>query len=86
MYILIDYTKYYGSKQTMAYENFADLKDSVISRLDGRGWDNKETVDLRSMRSCIDYLTQDAWNVSYRKSKSYKKFDEYRYGEKAHNL
>ena len=86
MYILIDYTKYYGGKCTMSYENFEDLKDSVIERLDGRGWNDKDTVDLRSTRSCVEYLTQDAWNVSYRKSKSFKKFYEYRYGQRARNL
>ena len=86
MYILIDFTKYYGGRRTMAYENFKDLKDSVISKLDSRGWNDKKTVNLRSVKSCIEYLTRDAWNVDFKLSKSHKKFNEYRYGEKAMNL
>lgn len=86
MYILIDYTKYYGGNMTMAYDDFADLKDSVIDKLDGRGWSDKADVDLRSADSCVRYLTKDAWNVSWRKSKSFKKYNNYRYGAKARAL
>ena len=86
MYILIDFTKYYGGKRTMGYENFKDLKDSVIKKLDCKGWADKNIVDLRSLKSCVEYLTQDAWNVHFKKSNSYKKFNEYRYGDKVMNL
>ena len=82
MYILIDYISNYSGKCTMSYEDFADLKGSVIDKLDGRGWDNKHNVDLRSLRSCIDYLFSDYRSVGYKKSKSYKKFCEYRFGSK----
>ena len=86
MYILIDYITNHRGKCTMSYEDFEDLKDSVIQTLDGRGWDNKDTVDLRSIKSCVEYLTRDVRGVNFRKSKSYKKFCEYRHGQRARNL
>jgi hypothetical protein len=88
MYILIDYTTYHAGQSTMAYENFADLKDSVIETLDSRGWCGKGMVNLKSIDSCVRYLTQDtiSGSVSWKKSKSRDKFIKYRFGEKARNL
>ena len=85
MYILIDYQRF-GKNKTMSYENFKDLKDSAINKLDGRGWYDKNKIDLRSLKSCIDYLTSDFNNVSFKKSRSYKKFYEYRFGDNAMSL
>ena len=82
MYILIDFISNYSGKCTMSYENFKDLKGSVIDKLNGRGWDDKYRVDLRSLNSCIDYLFTDYRSVNHKKSKSYKKFCEYRFGNK----
>ena len=86
MFILIDYKNHNGNTHTMSYENFKDLKDSVISKLDNRGWYDKDKVDLRSLKSCVDYLTSDARNVDFKQSTSIKKYTEYRYGDKARNL
>lgn len=84
MYILIDYIKNpMGKKCTMAFDNFADLKDSCIRDLEVCGYDRKDSVDLRSIGSCVRYLLSDHRGVSYHKSTSYKKYNEYRYGKKA---
>lgn len=83
MYILINYTQYYAGNCTMAYKDFKELKEDVIDNLNSNGWSNKSTVDLRSLRSCIDYITQDCFNVTWHKSNSHKKFMDYRYGLKS---
>lgn len=38
------------------YDNFNNIKKRVISILDSHGWDNKSEVDMRSLRSCINYI------------------------------
>ena len=84
MYILVDYIKNpMGRKGTMAFDNFTDLKDSCIRDLEACGYDRKEQVDLRSIDSCVRYLLSDHRGVSYKKSNSYGKYCEYRYGRKA---
>lgn len=83
MYILINYTQYHAGHRTMAYKDFKELKADVINNLDINGWNDKNTVDLRSLRSCLDYITKDSFNVTWRKSSSYKKFMNYRYGLKS---
>lgn len=84
MYILIDYIKNpMGRKCTMAFEDFKDLKDSCITDLDSCGWDRKDSVDLRSIESCVKYLFNDHRGITYHKSTSYHKYNEYRYGKKA---
>jgi hypothetical protein len=84
MYILIDYIKNpMGRKCTMAFDNFADLKDSCIRDLEVCSYDRKSSVDLRSIDSCVRYLLSDHRGISYHKSTSYKKYCEYRYGKKA---
>lgn len=81
MYILVDFTDRYGKPHTMSYYDFKDLKNSVVARLDGRGWDDKYKVDFRSLVSCINYIFGNYRNVNCKKSKDDKKFDEYRYGK-----
>lgn len=85
MYILVNFTKYYGGKCTMAFKDFNDLKDSVIKRLNACGWSDKTHVDLRSIQSCIKYLV-DGWSVTWRRSQSNDKFNKYRYDSNARNL
>lgn len=86
MYILINYTQYHAGTCTMAYKDFKELKNDVINELNCKGWSDKNTVNLRSLRSCIDYITKDSFNVTWRKSSSYKKFMNYRYGLKSKAL
>ena len=84
MHVLINYLKNpMGRKSTMAFEDFADLKDSCITRLDGNGWYDKDKVDLRSIDSCVKYLFDDHREVTYKLSKSRNKFYDYRYGKRA---
>ena len=86
MYILIDYSGYYCGRKTFAYESFEELKKDVIEKLNGKGWSDKSKVDLRSSFSCLMYMLEDYFNVSYKKTKSYKKFFDYRYGTKTRAL
>ena len=84
MCILVDYIRNpMGRKCTVAFEDFKDLKDSCIMDLDKCGWDREDSIDFRSMDSCIKYLFRDHREVRYRKSTSFKKYNEYRYGKKA---
>lgn len=73
-----------GKKRTLAYENFDELKEKVVDILNGRGWDNKEKVDLRKVDSCLEYvLSGNLYSISYKFSTSYNKFMNYRYGIEA---
>ena len=84
MYILINYIKNpIGKKCTMAFDNFADLKDSCVVRLNNSGWYDKDRVDLRSADSCVKYLFDDHRSINYKFSKSRKKYLDYRYGRQA---
>lgn len=85
MYILIDYI-HLGKKKTMAYENFQELKEAVLDELDRTGWVGKKEVDLRCLWDCVFYLARATREFRIKKSKSFKKFLEYRYGEKAENF
>lgn len=84
-YILVDLTGVKtGKKYTKGYENFEELKEEVVKILDGRGWDNKERVDLRSVSSCLDYVLEGNYrNITHKLSLSHNKFMEYRYGTRA---
>lgn len=86
MYILIDYRTHQYGWFTMAYENFKEIKETVIDRLNRTGWYDKNKVDLRSLQSCIDYLCNDFSTKTWVKSTSYKKFSDYRYGNKKRNI
>lgn len=81
MYILVTFNRYSQKvNRTTAFENFEELKKEVIEKLNGRGWYDKKSVDLRSLKSCIDYLFVDCWHVRVQKSTSYKKYINYLYG------
>ena len=83
MYILIEFDSYlYGNNTTYAFENFNVLKERVVERLNGCGWDEKHKVDMRSIDSCVRYLCDDFKNVRWKKSTSYDKYFEYRNGNK----
>ena len=85
MYILVDYTKNpMGRECTMAFDSFEELKDSCIKNLEVCGYDDKSSVDLRSVESCVRYLFSDHREITYHKSTSYNKYIEYRYGKKAY--
>lgn len=72
MYYLVTYREY--GKRNKVFDGFGEIKEAVIKQLDGRGWDNKETVDLKSVKSCLDYLFDD---VSFQKTTSFKKSLEF---------
>lgn len=77
-YIIVrEQTHQYGSKYA-AYENFKQLKEAVIDRLDGRGWDDKSQVNLNSIESCLSYLHSDGQGFSYKITHSYNKYSECR--------
>ena len=80
MYILIEFIKYYGGKMRMAFENFQDLKNAVDDDLIKCGYEHKSKVDLRSIKSCVYYIARDGWDVKFKKSKSFKKYLNYKYG------
>lgn len=77
MFILIEFTKYYGGKQRLAFESFEELKKAVDEDLCLCGYENKYKVDLRSIKSCVDYITRDGWNINYKRSKSFKSYLKY---------
>ena len=81
MYILIEFTKYYGGKTRMAFENFQDLKNTVDNDLAKCGYEHKKSVDLRSIKSCIYFITRDGWNTNFKLSKDFKKYLKYKYGD-----
>lgn len=82
MYILVTCKRARtGRKQTFAYESMEEIKKEVIKILDNRGWDNKVSVDLRSMQSCLEYILDgDYTSIKYKLSASFKKYSEYRHG------
>lgn len=82
MFYLVDFTKYYGGRMKTAFNGFDEIKKECVEKLNGRGWSDKSQVDLRNLKSCIDYLFTDAWNVQVKKSTSYNKFMNYRYFKK----
>ncbi len=84
-YILVNFSSNSG-KHTFAFEDFKEVKESVIDMLDCKGWADKAKVDLRSVSSCIEYLCHDYRDVDFCYSNSYKKFRNYRYGNKSRAL
>lgn len=84
-YILVNFTSNSG-KHTFAFEDFKEVKNSVIDVLDCKGWADKAKVDLRSLDSCINYLCRDFRDVNYSLSNSDKHFCVYRYGSKSKAL
>lgn len=59
------------------WENFNAIKKEVIKILDVRGHDNKSTVDLRSLLSCLNYIYSDYKLFRVKKTNSYKVFYQY---------
>lgn len=85
MYILVNCkTARNGRACTRAYESFDELKEETIKILDGRGWDNKDKVDLRSVGSCLNYVLDGKfYDIKYKFSMCSSTFMDYRYGNKA---
>lgn len=79
MYYLIKATRHNGKIEFLGFENFEEIKSKVKNILDMRGWDNKDKVNLKSVESCIEYLTSDYSNVEIKKSKSFKKYLNFKY-------
>ncbi len=60
-YYIIEIQPHQGSRYTWGYESVKALKNKTISRLDGKGWEDKYHVDLRSVNSMADYLHDGQW-------------------------
>lgn len=58
------------------YENFKELKDKVIDRLDGCNWVDKKRVKLNSIESCLTYIHSDCQSFMYKITQSYKQYSE----------
>lgn len=62
MYKIVLVKKYGNYKKTLTAD-FDTIKKRVIQILDGRGWDNKENVDFRSLRSCLEYIYEPDYEL-----------------------
>lgn len=73
-YYILQYSQY-GQVHNALYDDVTAIKEAVIDMLDGRGWDNKERVDMRSVRSMAQYLHENLLQII--KTKSFKKYLSY---------
>ena len=73
-----------GDNCTRGYTDFNELRAEVTAILDNRGWDNKETVDLRSVDSCLRYVLGGNFrDITYKYSTNYGALLDYKTGKKA---
>ena len=70
-----------GQRCTMGYEAFNELKEEVIKKLDSKGWDDKNKVDLRKVENCVQYILEGKFtDITVNLTSSFSKFIDYRYG------
>ncbi len=73
-YYLIKLFPHRGKEQFKKFKNFEEIKKEAIQLLDISGWDNKNQVDLRSVRSCLIFIYGDFRNYRLTKTTSLNKF------------
>jgi len=77
-YILVDAIGHHGNKKSIVFESVTDIRRVAIRMLDGKGWDDKHQVDLRSLSSMIGYIFDDFPRVAWTRTTSYAKCIGYR--------
>jgi hypothetical protein len=73
-YYILQY-KQFGEDQYTPFDGVTAIKEAVIDKLDSRGWDNKDKVDMRSVNSMANYLYENLKKVI--RTKSFEKYLSY---------